>query len=84
MFDQTEIRFNIGRAMFWLTLTTGICVLVVNLFTYRPGLGLLGLALLMASCGIATRRAISDHDRAMHAAFELGRDHERLQNVRTL
>jgi len=77
MLDQAEIHLNIGRAAFWLNLSVGIGILVVNLFDHRDGLGYVGIALLIASCGIATRRSISDHDRAMHQAFELGRRVER-------
>lgn len=83
MLDQAEI--NVGRLLFWMGMSIGICLLVANIFMGgNPALGPMGIAVLMLSCTHAVRRSVVSHDQALRDAFELGRDHERLQSVRSL
>jgi hypothetical protein len=63
--------YAIGGGLILLTVVTGVQVLST-----------FGLALITITSAYAVRRAVVAHDVALREAFELGRDHERLQSVR--
>jgi hypothetical protein len=82
MLEQTQV--NAGILIAWVGAAFGTTVLVYNLINYRPGLGFVGLAVVVMTCTHALRITLLKRDRLMREAFELGRDHERLQAVRSM
>lgn len=80
MLEQTQV--NAGILIAWVGAAFGAVVLTFNLIHYTPGLGFVGLAVVVMTCTHALRITLLKRDRLMREAFDLGRDHERLQSVR--
>lgn len=80
MLDSAQI--NVGRLLFWLGLVLGAGLQFFNLVHYVPGLGSIGISVIVATFAHALRRVAVSHDEALREAFELGRDHERLHALR--
>lgn len=82
MLDQKQI--NLGTLLSWIGAAVGTTLLALNLIYYLPGLGSVGLAVVVITCTHIVRGTLLKRDRLMREAFELGRDHERLHSVRAI
>jgi cell division protein FtsL len=82
MVDQKQVSVCI--LLSWVGAVFATAVLTLNLIHYVPGLGFVGLAVVVITCTHIVRCTLLKRDRMLREAFELGRDHERLQSVRAV